>query len=148
MNALEFGKQMLEAIPFVQTLGLEVLEAGDGRGTVRLPDAGKVHNHIGTAHAGALFTLAETASGAAVVGTFAEHLGEVTPLAKGAEISYLKIARGPITAKAQIVGERGALLEALAASGKVTCEVKVELFDESGVQVTAMTVHWVLRKNR
>ncbi len=45
-------------------------------------------------------------SGAAFVGAFAERLGEVTPLARNAEISYEKIAKGPIDATARSASPR------------------------------------------
>ena len=95
----EAVRQGLEqAIPFNRHLGLDVAEVGDGRGVVRLPDDERLHNHVGSQHAGALFSAGEAASGAAFVGAFAERMGEITPLARTAEISYLKLARGPITA--------------------------------------------------
>ena len=64
----------------------------------RLPDRAELTNHVGSQHAGALFTVAEAASGAAFLGAFADRLAEVTPLARSAEISYEKIAKGPIEA--------------------------------------------------
>ena len=95
----EAVRQGLEqAIPYNRHLGLDVAEVGDGRGVVRLPDDERLHNHVGSQHAGALFSAGEAASGAAFVGAFAERMGEITPLARTAEISYLKLAPGPITA--------------------------------------------------
>ena len=41
-----------------------------------------LHNHVGSQHAGALFSAGEAASGAAFVGAFAERMGEITPLAR------------------------------------------------------------------
>ena len=55
-------------------------------------------NHVQSQHAGALFTAGEAASGAAFISAFAERMGDITPLAEKAEIAYLKIARGDITA--------------------------------------------------
>src|SRR5918998_1382997 len=89
---------METAIPFNKHLGLEVVEVGAGTGTVRLPDREDLRNHVGSQHAGGLFSAGEAASGAAFVGSFAEHLGRVTPLARAANIEYLKLASGPITA--------------------------------------------------
>ena len=62
---------------------------------VVLPQEDHLHNHVGSQHAGALFSAGEAASGAAFVGAFAEHMGDITPLARNAEISYLKLAKGP-----------------------------------------------------
>ena len=65
-------------------IGLEVVEVGDGRGVVRLPEADDLHNHVGSQHAGALFSAGEAASGGAFVGAFAERMGDITPLARSA----------------------------------------------------------------
>ena len=82
-------------------------EVGEGRGVITLPDDERLHNHVGSQHAGALFSAGEAASGAAFVGAFAEHLGNITPLARSADISYLKLAKGPITATGTLQGEQG-----------------------------------------
>jgi len=89
-----------QAIPLVKTIGLEYVDLGPGTATVRLPDDPNLVNHVGSQHAGGLFTVAETASGGAFVSVFAERLGEVTPLAKAARIDYEKLAKGPIDATA------------------------------------------------
>lgn len=141
-------KQMLSAgIPFNQTLGLEVVDIGDGVGTVRLPDDPRLRNHVQSQHAGALFTVAEAASGAAIAGALlaANLMGAVTPLAKGAEIAYRKLARGAIDARATLTADRAALAADLA-SGKAECSVEVTLTDAAGVEVATVKVRWHLRK--
>ena len=51
---------MNEAVPFVKHLGLEVIELSTGEATARLPERVELTNHVGSQHAGALFTLAAT----------------------------------------------------------------------------------------
>jgi acyl-coenzyme A thioesterase PaaI-like protein len=135
------------AIPYNGHLGLEVVDVGPGRGVVRLPDDERLRNHVGTQHAGGLFSAAEAASGAAFVGAFAEKLGEVTPLARSASIQYVALARGPITATATLEEDAAALLERLDADGKVQFPVKVELTDEQDATVAEVTVDWHVRRN-
>ena len=94
-EALLTGLQ--QAIPFNNHVGLEYVEVSEGKAVVRLPDAANLKNHVGSQHAGALFSAGEAASGGAFVGAFAEHLGAITPLARSAQIDYLKLAKGPIT---------------------------------------------------
>lgn len=141
------ARAMLAALPFNQHLGIEVVEITEGRGTTRLPDRPEHHNHIGTQHAGALFTVAEAASGAAVLGAFGSMLGELTPLARTADIAYLKIAKGAITAHAQLVETKDDVLAAFRSAGKADCNVKVELVTEAGAKVTEVNVRWHLKKN-
>src|SRR3712207_7474748 len=69
-------------VPYT-TLFRSVVEVAPGRGVVRLPDRDELRNHVGSQHAGALFSAGEAASGAAFVGAFAERLGELTPPAQG-----------------------------------------------------------------
>jgi acyl-coenzyme A thioesterase PaaI-like protein len=144
----EAVRQGLEqAIPYNRFLGLDVAEVADGRGVVRLPEEDHLKNHVGSQHAGALFSAGEAASGGAFVGAFAERMGEITPLARTAEIEYRKIARGPITATGTLGEEKAALLARLDADGKVEFPVAVDLTDAGGNTVASMTVHWHVRKN-
>ena len=144
-EALKQG--LSEAIPFVKALRLEYVEVGPGRAVVRLPDRPDLANHVGSQHAGALFTVAETASGAAFVGGFAERLGEITPLARSASIDYTRIARGPIDASATTRDEAEELLSRLDADGRVEFTIDVELADGEGERVAAATVDWHVRRN-
>src|SRR6185312_8922142 len=93
---------MTQAVPFAGHLGLEITSVAEGEAVALLPERPELTNHVSSQHAGALFTVAETASGAAFVGAFAERMGDVTPLARSADISYEKIANGPIEAKATL----------------------------------------------
>ena len=136
-----------QAIPYNRHVGLQVTEVADGRSVVVLPAADNLLNHVGSQHAGALFSAGEAASGGAFVGAFAEHLGNITPLAAGAEISYLKLAKGPITAKGALGASKDELLSALETDGKVQFPVNVELTNEEGATVAQMTVTWHVRKN-
>ncbi len=139
------AKGMTQAVPFAGHLDLEITEVGDGTATVVLPERPELKNHVGSQHAGALFTAAETASGAAFVGAFAVRMGDVTPLAKSAEISFEKIAHGRITAKATLGIDVAGALATLDDEGKVEFPCEVELTGEDGQRVAAATVQWHLR---
>jgi acyl-coenzyme A thioesterase PaaI-like protein len=144
-EAMRAGLQ--EAIPFNKHLGLEVVEIAEGRGVVRLPDDGELHNHVGSQHAGGLFSAGEAASGAAFVSVFAEHMGSLTALAKSAKIDYRKLAKGPITATGTLGGDAGGLLEQIESDGKVEFPVEIEMKDEDGQVVASMSVRWHVRRN-
>ena len=144
-EAIRAGLQA--AIPYNVHLGLEVAEVGPGRGVVRLPDRAEIRNHVGSQHAGALFSAGEAASGAAFVGAFAERLGDLTPLAEGAEIAYRKLAQGVITATGTLDTDAGELLAALDEDGVVRFAVEVALTNAVGDTVAEMTVRWHVRAN-
>ncbi|MGN6253577.1 MAG: DUF4442 domain-containing protein [Solirubrobacterales bacterium] len=139
------AKGLAMAVPFVDHLGLEITEMDAGEATVVLPRRPELTNHVGSQHAGALFTAAETASGAAFVGAFAVRMGDVIPLAKSAEIDYEKIANGPITASARLGIDAAAAIATLDAEGKVEFPCEVELADRDGNRVATATVHWHVR---
>ena len=148
MSEIDFdliAKGMTQAVPFAGHLNLEITEVAEGEATVVLPDRPELKNHVGSQHAGALFTAAETASGAAFVGAFAERMGDVTPLARSAEISYEKIANGPITAKARLGVSADEALGTLDAEGKVEFPCEIELTDADGALVAAANVRWHVR---
>lgn len=142
------AKGMTQAVPFAGYLGVEVTSITAGEAIAVLPERSELTNHVGSQHAGALFTAAETASGAAFVGAFAERMADVTPLARGAEISYEKIAKGPIEAKARLAVPAEEALATLDAEGKVVFPCEIELVDVDGLRVATATVQWHVRLNQ
>jgi uncharacterized protein (TIGR00369 family) len=126
-------------------MGIEVTEMSEGAATAVLPDRAELHNHVGSQHAGALFGVAETASGAAFVGAFAVRMGDVTPLARSAQISYVKVARGQVEAKAKLGVPAAEALATLDQDGRVDFSVEVELTDGEGDVVATATVDWNVR---
>jgi uncharacterized protein (TIGR00369 family) len=134
------------AVPFASYLGIEYDEVGPGHAVLRLADDPAKHNHIGTLHAGAMFALAESASGVAVMAAIADRLADVTPLAARAEITYRKVARGDVTATARIEGALDEILGALDREGRVRFPVVVDLADGQGEVCAVVTVDWHLRR--
>jgi uncharacterized protein (TIGR00369 family) len=139
------AKSMATAVPYIGHMGIEVTEMSEGAATALLPDRPELHNHVGSQHAGALFGVAETASGAAFVGGFAARMGDVSPLARSAQIAYVKVARGPIEAKAKLGTPAADALATLDADGRVDFSVEVEMTDADGLVVATATVDWNVR---
>lgn len=139
------AKGMAIAVPYISHMGIEVTEMSEGEATAVLPDRPELHNHVGSQHAGALFGVAETASGAAFVGAFAIRMGDVTPLARSAEIAYVKVARGPVEAKAKLGVPADEALATLDKEGRVDFSVEVEMTDGEGDTVATATVDWNVR---
>jgi hypothetical protein len=95
-----------------------------------------------------MFTLGEAASGAALAGALAEVILETRPVAAGAQIDYSKIAKGALTATAEVQARPEDLLATLRAAGKVAFEVAVDICDESQESVARMVVHWHVSMRR
>jgi uncharacterized protein (TIGR00369 family) len=142
------AKGMTQVVPFVGYLGLEIESLTAGEAVAVLPEKPELQNHVGSQHAGALFTVAETASGAAFVGAFAERMGEVRPLARSAEISYERIAKGRIRARATLGVPAAEALATLDADGVVEFPCEIEMTDAEGEVVATATVRWHVRKNK
>lgn len=143
-DAIRGGLQ--QAVPFNAHLGLEISDVGAGVGVVKLPDRSELRNHVGSQHAGALFAAGEAASGAAFVGTFADRLGDITPLVRNAEITYRKPGQGTITATGRLGNEPGELIADLDDTGTVEFVVDVELTNAHGDMVAEMSVQWSVKK--
>ncbi|KAB8050663.1 DUF4442 domain-containing protein [Janthinobacterium rivuli] len=141
-------QQMMDTLPFVRLLGISIDDIGAGTSKVSMPEDPKLHNHLGTQHAGALFTLAETASGAAMAGGFAELILGLRPVAKSSRIEYQKVARGATRAEGRVPGDLAALKAQLAQDGKVAFPVEVDIFDSEGTLAAQVTVDWYLSQKR
>lgn len=136
------------AVPFNSTLALEYVELQAGRAVVRLPDAPGLRNHLGTQHAGGLFSAAEAASGAAFVAAFVDHIAALRPAVRRAVIEYRRPARGAIDATAIMAGPRASVLADLDTTGSADFEIAVELADGAGTTIAVATFDWNLRRPR
>jgi acyl-coenzyme A thioesterase PaaI-like protein len=145
---LEAVKTMFPTVvPMVGTLNLRFDGLTADEAVMVLPDQKEYHNHIAGPHAGAMFTLAESASGALVLANFGDRMAEVTPLAVSAQIRYLAVAMGDVTGTARMTRTADDVLAELAEGKRPEFAVEIEL--SAGGKVTGqMTVVWTLRANK
>ena len=130
------------AIPFANHVGVVLGEIGDGHATATLEQRDAVSNHIGSMHAGAMFTLGEAASGSAVAGALAPVILQMRPVAATGNIAFKKVAKGTLTATARTSRPGAELMQAIKDDGKVSFEVAVDITDAAGDTVVEMTVAW------
>ncbi|MBX3192610.1 MAG: YiiD C-terminal domain-containing protein [Labilithrix sp.] len=128
------------SLPFNSLVGV----SADGE-ALALRDDGALHNHVGTVHAGALFTLGEAASGIAIARHCAGAFGGAMPVTKTASIAYRRPARGRIRAIAGVAESVDEIAARLARDGKASFDVEVALTDDAGTEVATMTVAWYVR---
>lgn len=120
--------------PYSGTIGARVAALEPGWCRVTLRDRRRVRNHLASIHAMALANLAEMASGLAVlVGLPPGVQGIVT----GFSISYLKKARGLLTAECRVGG--------LDVTTEQEYEAAVTVTDAQGDVVAHATARWRLR---
>lgn len=144
----DVGSFLSAAVPMVRTLGLEYVETTPQRAVLRMPDQPDFHNHLGGPHAGAMFTLGESASGAIVLAAFGDQMHRAVPLAVRAEIDYKKLAKGPVTATAELGRPIGDVVAELDAGERPEFPVKVSIQREDGGVTGEMSIIWTLRPNR
>ncbi|MET9375675.1 DUF4442 domain-containing protein [Streptomyces sp. NPDC003035] len=142
---MSVGEMLAATVPMARTLNLEFLETTSERAVVRLPDQADYHNHVGGPHAGAMFTLAESASGAIVLAAFGDQLNRAVPLAVTAEIGYKKLAMGVVTATATLGRPAADVVAELDAGARPEFPVHIAITREDGAVTGEMTVVWTLR---
>ncbi|MDX3643340.1 DUF4442 domain-containing protein [Streptomyces sp. MB09-02B] len=144
---MSIGEMLAATVPMARTLKLEFLETTPDKAVVALPDEGDFHNHVGGPHAGAMFTLGETASGAVVLAAFGDQLSRAVPLAVRAEIAYRKLAMGPVTATATLGRSAAEVVAELDAGQRPEFPVTIAIRRADGAVTGEMTVVWTLRPN-
>ncbi|MFD7710487.1 DUF4442 domain-containing protein [Streptomyces sp. NPDC059785] len=144
---MSIGEMLAATVPMARTLNLEFLETTPENAVVSLPDRSDFHNHVGGPHAGAMFTLGESASGAIVLAAFGEQLSRAVPLAVRAEIAYKKLAMGPVTATATLGRPAAEVVAELDAGRRPEFPVAVTIRRGDGAVTGEMTVVWTLRPN-
>ncbi|GHJ50449.1 DUF4442 domain-containing protein [Catellatospora sp. TT07R-123] len=152
LDASAVASGLLSTVPFARTLGIDITSVtadADGVTAVALlPDAVDVHNHVGGPHAGAMYSLGETASGAVVFAAFGGQLHRATPLAVRGGIEYKKLAMGPVTATAVLGRPVADVLGELDAGQRPEFDVSVTIANAEGVTTAEMSITWTLRPNR
>ncbi|AJE86981.1 MULTISPECIES: DUF4442 domain-containing protein [Streptomyces] len=144
---MSIGELLAATVPMVRTLNLEFIETTADKAVLALPDQPDFHNHVAGPHAGAMFTLAESASGAIVLTAFGEQLTRAVPLAVRADIAYKKLARGRVTATATLGRPASEVIAELDAGGRPEFPVSIAIAREDGAVTGEMTVVWTLRPN-
>lgn len=132
---------------FARTLGPELVSVGDGEAVLRLDAPPSLHNHVGGPHAATLFGLGETAAAAVVVTVFQDLVKDgAVPLIKGAEIRYLAITTGVVTATARFGGGEDGVRESVALRGVAVFPVEVSIRTEDGTESCTMTAQMALKR--
>lgn len=147
MAELDLRTMLTNMVPFIKTVGIQLDEINRGAATATLPSRREVQNHLGTAHAGAVYTLGESASGGVVLSLFADQLPRVFIALKSATVAHKKAAAGDTVATAGLNQEPAEIRAAYDETGKVDFEVPVKL--HVGETLTAeITYTWAVRAPR
>ncbi len=138
-------QQTLAAIPYLPFHNVTVSVGDGGQVIARMPFHREVTNYVGTVHAGAIFTLAETAAGVAASGIVPGDRSFV--LLRGAVVGYTRRAEGDLVATASISPTAAkATRGQFDSSGRADADVLVSIIDPEGEQVFQATFDYALRK--
>ncbi len=89
---LETARQFIEAIPFAKVLSMDVTDIGDGRAEITMPYNAELIGDpdTGVIHGGAVSTLMDTCSGAAVM---SHGSGPIATATIDLRIDYMRAAK-------------------------------------------------------
>lgn len=141
----QIGALMHQLVPMVATLGLEYGEVTPQRTVVVLRDNPEYRNHVGGPHAAAMFAVGESATGAAALAAFGDMMDRAVLLPVTATMDYLAIARGDITAVAQIDGDAAAARAIFDDGARPEIDISCELTDGAGTVTGRLTTRWTLK---
>jgi acyl-coenzyme A thioesterase PaaI-like protein len=140
---LPLGRRALDRLigfsaPFTGVLRPHLLELEPGRSRLQVKDRRRLHQHLGSMHAGAMFTFVESASGLAMAASIPD---DCRAIVTGGGIEFFKKARGVLVAEAR--------LEIPDPDVEATHEVAVAVTDEAGDTVARATISWLVgRKSK
>lgn len=129
----------LNAVPFLNTLGIRVEESRPGHVVLRLPHSPAICNHAGAIHTGAVFTVGELA-GAVALATHPELAGR-KHLQKSTKVKYYLPSTKDVTAHATVTPE---MVEAVA-QGAAAIELPIKVLDGHGQDVAELASRFAFK---
>jgi uncharacterized protein (TIGR00369 family) len=142
-------RQIGRSVPFARLLGVEIQALSAAQACTRLPVHRNLQNHVGSLHAGALFTACEAASGALLAGAVAELIMVTRLVVRNAQVEYLRSATGSVVARACLADDRGQVLQTLRRDGcaEAAVDVSAVTIDPDGNEtlVARASFNWHLR---
>jgi uncharacterized protein (TIGR00369 family) len=142
-------KQLSRTVPFAKLLGIAIDTIDEQAASAALEPAAHLNNHVGSFHAGAIFTACDTASGAALAGALLPVIMKTRYVVRDASITYLKPAKGRLVAEGRLTRPAADVLADLERDGRtdVVVEVIARVDDPSSapLQVARATFTWNLR---
>ena len=133
---------MTEIVPFVKTVGIGHKNADQ----MTLSNDPRLQNHLGTLHAGVLYTLAETQSGLALMRLFPDLQEEVIPLLRSGGLKYRYPVTESVVATADVSQEeQERFMKRFLEKGRATVTVTVTLQTEEGQICAEGEFVWFVR---
>ena len=139
--------ELLASIPYVVWHGVEIDEDAEASVKLRVPFRDNLANYVGSFHAGALYTLAETAAG--VVADRALPAGQAFVLLRNAEINYTRRPEGDVSAHAELDKQAATKArQAFEETARADISVMVTMTDGAGACIFDGRFNYALRPRK
>jgi uncharacterized protein (TIGR00369 family) len=133
MGRFVFSQIFARVAPFNAVIRPRVLDVSPGRARIAMTERRRLHQHLKSVHAGALFTLAECTSGLAMAASIPDTMRIIVT---DISIEFRKKARGLLIATATC--------DIPDPAAEQRHEVGVSLTDENDDVVAHATVRWLV----
>ena len=129
-----FSRLLGRMVPYTGGLGARLVELEPGHAVATLSDRRRVRNHLSSIHAVAIVNLGEMTTGLAVLSALP---ADVRGIVTGLSAVYLRKARGPLTASADV---RALGLDRVVDAREI--QAVSEIRNESDQVVARVTANW------
>lgn len=130
--------------PFNRPLGAKLVEWDDRHALIEMKRRYRLRNHVGSIHAGALFTLGETCAGLVIVRNF--PFEKFRPLMSDVRVTYSKQARGDVAGRCEITPDTVAAMKAVLDGGEIpTVEMVTTIFNREQETIAVVTTVWQVK---
>lgn len=131
--------------PFNAHLKAKMLEWNDNLCVIAVKRRRRVRNHVGSIHAGALFTLGETCAGLVIIRNF--PFGRFRPLMSDVRVNYSKQARGDVVGSCVIPPETIARMHEDLVNNEIPfVEIVTTIHDEDQLLLATVTTVWQVKR--
>ncbi len=138
---------LLAKIPYVVWHDISVVEESSGVVKLSLCGRDEIANYVGILHAGAIYTLAETAAGCVANSVIEGNIAFV--LLRDANIRYTRRADGEISATATVDAEAASAARSdFAGQARADITIDVDITDGDGETVFTGTFTYALRPRK
>jgi uncharacterized protein (TIGR00369 family) len=144
MDASSVKNLVEQLIPYVKKTGVVAEELTATKVKLRLPHDATNLNPMGILHAGATFTLAETAAAALCLMALGQ---QAIFIGKRVDIAFKRPGKGEVSAVAQLTPlDAQRILDGVKRDGKTEAAFTVEVVDGGGEPVATATVTMSVRR--
>ncbi len=136
MNVLE--------IPFNKFFGLKMTDQGSEYIFI-MEEKNEYLNHLGTFHAGCLYSFAEITSGQFLLDEFKEFASQVVPVVRKVEVKYNKPGNGKLFSKAELFDTKTEIVtQDLQCRKRAIVKIKVDVYNETKVKLMTSVFEWFI----